>query len=93
MQMTEEFSRVHEMFEEVKNIAMMGGRWPSKILLGPDEMRAWDITVHKNPDFKFGVEYTFEGFPVRPMAHPGVAVETMGLPVIKGCVWYNGPQN
>lgn len=93
MEMTEEFSRVHKMFEEAKNVAMMDGRWPSKILLGPDEMRAWDIMVHKNPDFKFGIDYTFEGFPVRRMNHPGVAVETKALPVIKGVFWYNGPQN
>lgn len=90
MEMTEEFSRVHEMFEEAKNVAMMDGRWPSKILLGPDEMRAWDITVHKNPDFKFGVEYTFEGFPVRRMEHPGVAVETIWLPVIELGIYKNG---
>ncbi len=93
MEMTKEFSRVYGMFEEAKNQALMNGRWPNKILLGPDEFEAWDTTVKMNPDFKPGVDYTFEFFPVRRMSHPGVAVVTKELHVIKGVVCYNGPQS
>lgn len=92
MNMTEEFSRVNECFLEAKNQALMDGRWPTKILLGPDEFEAWNITVKMNPDFKPGVDYTFEFFPVRRMAHPGVAVVTKELPVFDpgAFKWYDG---
>ena len=68
MEMTEEFSRVNSCFLEASHRALMAGRWPTKILLGPEEFEAWNITVKMNPDFKPGKEYRFEGFPVRPMA-------------------------
>ena len=81
MQMTEEFSRVNSCFLEASNQALMAGRWPTKILLGPEEFEAWNVMVKMNPDFKPNVEYRFEGYLVRPMASPGVAVITKALPL------------
>jgi len=90
MEMTEEFSRVNSCFHVAYNQALMAGRWPAKILLGPEEFEAWNVTVKMNPDFKPNADYTFEGFPVRRMEHPGVAVETIGLPVIELGIYKNG---
>lgn len=94
MEMTPEFERVNRCFREAYNHALMEDRHPTKILLGPEEYEAWNITVKMNPDFKPNVEYRFEGFYVGRMEHPGVAVKTakvflIGIDWAKGC----GPQD
>lgn len=105
MEMTEEFSRVHEMFEKAKNHALIDGKTPIKALFGPEEFAAF-LNYIKIQDYVskgvqgmpqwLGVtqfEVTFHGLPIRRMAHPGVAIVTsLQLGIIK---WANGfnPQN
>lgn len=90
MEMTAEFYRVNSCFHVAYNQALMAGRWPIKILLGPEEFEAWKSMVKMNPYFKPNDDYTFEGFPVCHMAHPGVAVITKDLSVIEPGIYKNG---
>lgn len=90
MEMTEEFSRVNDCFLEASHRAVMAGRWPTKVLFGPEELEAWE-NMKKSHDMTIpGFVTLFEGLPVGHMKHPGVAVITKALPVIELGIYKNG---
>jgi len=88
MEMTEEFSQLVHCFHEAKDSATVNGKFPAKVLFGPQEFEAWENMKKSHDMYVPGFVTLFEGLPVGRMKCPGVAVTSH--PPIELGIYKNG---